>query len=185
LRLAFDADGFLGFDRLVQSFGPATARHRAAGELIDDQHLAFLHDVVHVLLVEGVGAQELVDDVEPLGLRRVVDLDLPAGLDLLFARHLMIVIDAMYFLRQIRQQEGFVLVGRHVVHPLIGEMDRVALLVEHVRRSSSMSPSCCLLGGNRRSAMWSSSCFCTSCLTPGSCSAFISRLFFGLPSWAL
>ena len=83
LRLALHADAFLGLDRLVQSLRPATARHRAAGELVDDQHLAVLHDVVHVALVQRVRAQQLVHDVQPLGLRRVVDLDLPPRLDLL------------------------------------------------------------------------------------------------------
>ena len=72
----FTLDAFLGLDRLVQPFRPATARHRAAGELVDDQHLAFLHDVVHVLLVQRVRAQQLVHDVQLLALRRVLDLDL-------------------------------------------------------------------------------------------------------------
>ena len=52
LRLALDADAFLGLDRLMQPFRPAPARHRAAGVLVDDQHLAVLHDVVHVALVQ-------------------------------------------------------------------------------------------------------------------------------------
>ena len=131
LRLALDADAFLGFDRLVQTLRPTTARHRAAGELVDDQHFAFLHDVVHVALVQRVRAQQLVDDVQPLRLRRVLDLDLAPRLDLLLGRHVVVVIDAMHLLRQIRQDERVVLVRRHEVDALVGEVDRVALLIEH------------------------------------------------------
>ncbi len=32
---------FLGFDRLVQAVAPLPAVHQAAGELVDDDHLAF------------------------------------------------------------------------------------------------------------------------------------------------
>ena len=87
LRLALHLHAFLGLDRLVQPLRPAPARHRAAGELVDDEDLAFLHDVVHVLLVQRVRAQQLVHDVELLALRRVLDLDRAARLELLLRRH--------------------------------------------------------------------------------------------------
>ena len=76
LRLALDLHAFLGLDRLVQPVRPAPARHDAAGELVHDQHLAVLHQVVHVLLVQRVRLQQLVDDVELLALERVLGLDL-------------------------------------------------------------------------------------------------------------
>ena len=47
---------------------PAAARHEAAGELVDDEDLAFLHHVVATSLVEGVRAQGLLDVVEGLDL---------------------------------------------------------------------------------------------------------------------
>jgi hypothetical protein len=43
---AWICDAFLGLDGLVQAVGPAPARHQAAGELVDDDDLAVLHDVV-------------------------------------------------------------------------------------------------------------------------------------------
>ena len=95
LRLALHLNAFLRLDRLVQSLRPAAARHRAAGELVDDQDLAFLHDVVHVLLVQRVRAQQLVHDVEPLALRRVLDLDRRAARRSSPRRHVVIVVDAM------------------------------------------------------------------------------------------
>ena len=69
---------FLGLDRLVQAVGPAAARHEAAGELVDDQHLAVLHHVIHVPLEQGVGAQRLlhvVQDLHVAGIVEVVDLE--------------------------------------------------------------------------------------------------------------
>ena len=67
LVLFLDADAFLGLDRLVQAVAPVAAGHEAAGELVDDHHLAFLaDDVVHVALVEVVGLQGVVDQVRPL-----------------------------------------------------------------------------------------------------------------------
>ena len=64
-----DLDPFLGLDGLVQSLGVAPAVEDAAGELVHDLHLAVLHDVVHVLGVQLVGAQglgEVVDELEVL-----------------------------------------------------------------------------------------------------------------------
>ena len=96
LRLALHLHAFLRLDRLVQPVGPAAARHRAAGELVDDQDLAVLHDVVHVLLVQRVRPQQLVDDVDPLALLRVLALDRRARLDLLLRRRDRgVVLDAM------------------------------------------------------------------------------------------
>ncbi len=55
-RLVFLADvhAFLGLDRLVQPIAPAASRHQAAGEGVDDDHLAVLHHVLHIALVERV-----------------------------------------------------------------------------------------------------------------------------------
>ncbi len=55
--LVFFADlyAFFGFDGLVQSVGPAAARHQSAGEGVDDDDFAVLDDVVHVALVERMG----------------------------------------------------------------------------------------------------------------------------------
>ena len=63
LILALDLDAFLGFDGLVQTIAPAAAGHQAAGELVDDDHFAVLHDVILVALEEHVGLQRLLDVV--------------------------------------------------------------------------------------------------------------------------
>ena len=78
LVLALDLDAFLGFDGLVQTVAPAAARHQAAGELVDDDHLGpFVAIVDHVLaiaLVEHVGAQRLLHVVVALDVVRVVQI---------------------------------------------------------------------------------------------------------------
>ena len=57
----------------MQAVGPLPPRHEAAGELVDDHHLAVLHDVVDVALVEMVGLERIVDEVGPLHVARGVE----------------------------------------------------------------------------------------------------------------
>ncbi len=130
LRLALHADPFLGLDRLVQSLAPATTRHGAAGVFIDDQHLAVLHDVVDVLLVQRVRPEKLVHDVETLALGRVVDLELAAGRDLLVARQVRRVIDAVHRLAEIGQHVCLVIVRRHEVDAAVRQMDGMPPFIE-------------------------------------------------------
>ena len=60
LVLLLDAHALLGLDGLVQALRPAPALEDAAGELVDDLHLAVDHRVVDVALVERLGLQRLV-----------------------------------------------------------------------------------------------------------------------------
>ena len=78
-RSIFDA--FLGFDRLVQAVAPAAAGHQAAGVLVHDDDLVFLHDVLHVELVKAVGLEQLRDGVDLLRLGLEIRLDLGLGLE--------------------------------------------------------------------------------------------------------
>ena len=73
LRLLLHLHSFLRLDRLVQAVGPLPPRHEAAGELVNDHHLAVLHDVVDVALVEMVGLERVVDEVGPLHVARGVE----------------------------------------------------------------------------------------------------------------
>ncbi len=61
LVFALDLDAFLGFDRLVQTIGPAAPRHQASGELVDDQHLAVLHHVFDVAPVKVMRLERGLD----------------------------------------------------------------------------------------------------------------------------
>ncbi len=53
---------------------PAAAGHLAAREFVDDHHLIILHNVIDVALVQGVRPQSLVDVVNRLHVRRVVQI---------------------------------------------------------------------------------------------------------------
>jgi hypothetical protein len=68
---------FLGFERLVQAFRIAAARHHAAGEFVDDHDLAVADDVVLVALEQLVGAQRLVDVVDQRDVLGVVEASRP------------------------------------------------------------------------------------------------------------
>ena len=82
LRFTIDLDAFLRFDGLVQSIAPAAARHFAAGVFVDDDDFVFLDDVGDVLLEKAIGAQELRDVVNLLGL--LVAMLLPLGFHPIF-----------------------------------------------------------------------------------------------------
>ncbi|MBV6418132.1 MAG: hypothetical protein CMLOHMNK_02925 [Steroidobacteraceae bacterium] len=73
LVLLAHAHAFLRLDRLVQAVRPAPARHGAAGELIDDDHLAAAHDVLDVAPVDRVRAQRRVEMVHQADVARVVE----------------------------------------------------------------------------------------------------------------
>ena len=78
LVLLADRDALLRLDRLVQALRPAPALEDAAGELVDDHHLAVDHGVVLVLLVERLRLQRLdqvVDEAAVLAEVEVVDAD--------------------------------------------------------------------------------------------------------------
>jgi hypothetical protein len=63
LVLRLDLDALLRLDGLVQALGPAAADHQAAGELVDDDHFAVLHDVLLVAVEQRVRAQRRVEVV--------------------------------------------------------------------------------------------------------------------------
>ena len=108
LVLVLDRHPLLGLDRLVQALRPAPARHRAAGEFVDDHDLAVAHDVLDVALEQRVRAQPGVEVVHQDDVGRVVEalaLGEDAGLD----------------------QERF-----DLLVPLLGQVDLLRLLVDPV-----------------------------------------------------
>ena len=78
LALPLHLHTLVGLDRLMQAVGVTATEHQPAGELVDDNHLAVLDDVVHVLLVAGVGPDGLLDvvhQVDVLGIGEVTDAE--------------------------------------------------------------------------------------------------------------
>ena len=163
LRLALHLHPLLRLDRLVQPVGPAAARQDAAGELVHDEDLPVLHDVLHVLLVQGVGPQQLVDDVQLLALGRVVRLRsagaAPASRPASGCRPPAI---AVHLLREVGHDEERGVVRRdRVSTPLSVRWTECALLVEDEVQHLLELAELLLLAGSLRSAMWSSSTRCT------------------------
>ena len=79
-RLIFplDFDVLLGFHGLVQPIRPATARHEAAGELIDDDDFPIFHHVFHVAPIKGMrfdGGFDVVLQIPVLGIGNVTDAE--------------------------------------------------------------------------------------------------------------
>ena len=83
--LALDLDALLRLDRLVKTLGPAATRHLPAGELVDDDDLAVLDDVVAIALVQGMGAERLLEVAREAGVGVVEVLDPEELLDLVDA----------------------------------------------------------------------------------------------------
>ena len=87
LVLLLDRDALLGLHRLVDALAPAATLEDAAGELVDDLHLAVLDDVVLVAVVEHPRLEGHLQLVHQVLLDLVVEVvDLEGGLDLLDAR---------------------------------------------------------------------------------------------------
>ena len=135
----------LGFQRLVQAFGIAPARHHAAGELVDDDDFVVADDVILVAGEQRMGAQRLIDVVDHRDVLDVVErlaLEL-AGvpqqrLDLLHAgfgqRHrALLLVDVVIGLVELRQEgvDGVVEFGTVVERA--GDDQRRARLVDQDR----------------------------------------------------
>ncbi len=155
LVLFLDRHAFLRLDRLVQALAPAASLHDAAGELVDDLHLAVLDDVVDVLLVERLRLQRLDQMVHELDVGRAVEvLDAHRPLDLLdprLARRdrlVLLVVEEVELLRQglvvqlralrLRARQRFddareVVVGLRSGRRLAGDDQRRARLVDQDR----------------------------------------------------
>ena len=74
LALLLNLNPFFGFQRLVQTVAVAAAKHHAARVLVDDDHFALTHHVVHVAIKKRVRLHRRIDVVEQLGIGRdVVD----------------------------------------------------------------------------------------------------------------
>ena len=73
LVLVLDRHPFLRLDRLVQALRPAPARHRAPGELVDDDDLAVPHDVLDVAMKQRVRAQRRVEVMHEDDVGRIVE----------------------------------------------------------------------------------------------------------------
>ena len=125
LVLALDLHAFLGFNSLMQPVAPATSRHQAAGEFVDDDDLAVLHHVVDVELVDGVRAQRLVDVVLDVGVLEVVDVAVAEPVEQQLLRLLHAALG---------ERDGLVFLVDHVV---AGEVDLLALLGLHVATDDS------------------------------------------------
>ncbi len=83
LVLLADRHLLLGLDSLVEALGVATPIEDAAGELVDDEHLAVLHHVFDVLVVERFGAQGLDEVVDQPAVGVFVEVvDVEGALDL-------------------------------------------------------------------------------------------------------
>ncbi len=111
LGLALDLHPLLGLHRLVQPVGPATARQHPAGELVHDEHLAVLHQVIDVLLVERVGLEQLVDDMKLFALGGVLRFHLLPGGPLFRDAQVGVPFDPVHRLGNIGHQEQGGIVG--------------------------------------------------------------------------
>lgn len=65
-RLVLDGHTLLGLDGLMQTIRPAPARHRAAGELVDNYDLFVLDDVVDLALEEVLRLDGVEHEGRPL-----------------------------------------------------------------------------------------------------------------------
>ncbi len=123
LRLFLDRDAFFGLHGLVQAVAPLTTFHQAARELVDDDHAAFLDDVVNIAFVEIVRLERIVDQMRPLHVAGGVEA-LDAGQLFRFAHAFIGQTDVVVFLVDFKMNVGSSVAGRLGRHPRICECCR-------------------------------------------------------------
>ena len=119
LRFTVDRDTLLCLNGTVQPVAPAAAWHFPAGVFIDNDNLAFLHHVVHVLLVNAVRTEQLRDVVDALGLMVHVLLALFLFHDPLLWRERLVLINLGELRDQIGQHKGVRIIRAHEIAALV------------------------------------------------------------------
>jgi hypothetical protein len=95
----------------MQPIAPPPPWHFAPRELVDDHNLVIFDDVLDVLLEQAIGAKQLRDVVDALGLRVAMLLALRFFPVLLLRRECLIQIDFREFVNQIRQYKCVWIIG--------------------------------------------------------------------------
>ena len=130
LGLPPDLHPFLGLHGLVQAITPAPPGHLATRELVhDDDGSFFPDDVLLVLVEEGIGLQELMDDMHLLALGGVRGLQLLDGYPFLLHGFVLVLLDGPDGFGQIRDHERIRIVGRELLNAHVREVDVVPLLI--------------------------------------------------------
>ena len=131
LRSGFDLHVLLGFDGLVQTVGIAAALHDTAGLLVDDFHLVVDNHILVVEFEEGIGLQQLVDGVNPLGLDGIILQQFVLAVLLLLGREPQVFKVGKLFADVGQHEEvGVVRFAGHDIDTLIGQVDAVIFLVD-------------------------------------------------------
>ncbi len=131
LRLALDGDLFLRLDRLVQAVAPAAAGHLAARIFVHDDDLVVLDHILHVLLIEAIGLEELGDRVDALRLGLIFLVKLRLGLRA-FAHvgfRLRAVVNFVQRRAQVGQHEGVRVFRAEEIAAFLRQICLVALFV--------------------------------------------------------
>ena len=131
LRGRFHLHLLLALDGLVQSIAVAAPFEDTAGLLVHDLHLAVHHHVLHVVLVEGVSADQLVHRVDALALDREIAQQFILAFGLLLGARaaLLDVGDAAAHVGH-DEEGGVVHITADQVNPFLGELDAMLLLVD-------------------------------------------------------
>ena len=111
LGFAFDFDALFGFDGLMEAVAPAASGHEASGVFVDDDDLVVLDNVVDVFLVDGVGADELVDGVDAFVAHGVVVLNGAAFFHELFGGEVVAAVEFGHVGDHVGEDVHFGIVG--------------------------------------------------------------------------
>ena len=116
----------------MQAVGPPAAGHDTAGVLIDDHHLALLHDVLDVTFIQRVGAQELADRVDVLADGFESLLGLEPALLLFLGREVVVFLQVTELGGEVRHHERIGVFRMELGAPDLGEVGLVLALIDDV-----------------------------------------------------
>ena len=129
LRFAFDIHAFLRFHRLMQAFAPTATGQDTTGEFIHDHHLVILHHILFIAVVQRIGAQQLVHDVQAFALGRKAFLDFTTTGRTFLCAQAGFAIQCRQLSRQIGHHIHLRIIRRNKGGALIGQGDFTRLFI--------------------------------------------------------
>ncbi len=114
----------------METVGPATARHGAPGIFIHNNDLVLHHDVLDVLFINAVSAEQLGDIVDALAGLIVILLFGGLGALLLLLTEVLVVLDVVETGEQIGQDEGVGIVRVQVGASPLAQVGLVGLGID-------------------------------------------------------
>ena len=136
LILFRDLHSFLGLNGLVQPVTPATARHHASGEFVNNHDLPVLDHIIDVLLEKPIGLNQLMNGMNPFGGLAVPELEGLTRFDFLLQGQGFVTVDGQVSFFQGGNHESVGPALGEEIQPFFGQFDGVGAFIDGAEKTS-------------------------------------------------